>query len=128
MAKSKLNLHKAKFFCENCGAEVPQNAKFCSTCGKFFTFVRCPNCQYTGDAKIFTNGCPECGYAVKNKMGMSSGKSSGEASSAPSFFGNPFSEKSGNRSNSGDSSLPLWMYIATALVLIAVIFGVWSCL
>ncbi|MDY2923913.1 MAG: zinc ribbon domain-containing protein [Treponema sp.] len=26
---------KAKFFCENCGAEVPQNAKFCRNCGRF---------------------------------------------------------------------------------------------
>ena len=36
---------KAKYFCENCGSEVPAKAKFCPKCGKFFSSVRCPECS-----------------------------------------------------------------------------------
>jgi len=54
----------AKFFCENCGAEVPQNAKVCRHCGKFFSSVRCPVCGTTGSPSKFAKGCPNCGYAV----------------------------------------------------------------
>ena len=54
---------KAKFFCENCGAEVPQNAKFCRNCGRFFASVRCPSCGFIGIADSFSKGCPSCGYA-----------------------------------------------------------------
>ncbi len=54
----------AKFFCENCGAEVPQNARVCRHCGKFFSSVRCPVCGTTGGPNKFANGCPKCGYAV----------------------------------------------------------------
>ena len=49
---------KAKFFCENCGAEVPENAKVCKKCGKFFISVRCPGCGKTGNSKDFEKGCP----------------------------------------------------------------------
>ena len=35
---------QAKFFCENCGEEVAQNARFCNKCGRFFSAVRCPQC------------------------------------------------------------------------------------
>jgi len=55
---------KAKYFCENCGAEVSSNARFCPKCGKFFSSVRCPKCGFTGDVKTFINGCPQCGYAM----------------------------------------------------------------
>ena len=52
-----------KFFCENCGEEVKENAKICTHCGKFFTNIRCPKCFHQGDSKEFKNGCPECGYS-----------------------------------------------------------------
>lgn len=60
MAESK----KAKYFCENCGAEVSANARFCPNCGKFFAAVRCPRCSYTGTIKDFKFGCPKCHYAM----------------------------------------------------------------
>lgn len=118
---SKVNTHKALFYCESCGSEVPQNAKFCNTCGKFFTFVRCPKCQFTGDSKKFTNGCPKCGYALKKtdtRQGIGHKKSSGFT----------WNRSRNNKEGTEDSSLPVWIYIVTILALIAVVFGVYSCL
>lgn len=53
----------SKFYCENCGAEVRHNTKVCPKCGRFFSAVRCPKCAFTGDASLFRQGCPSCGYA-----------------------------------------------------------------
>ncbi len=88
----------SKFYCENCGAEVKPNAKFCSKCGKFFTYVRCPVCNYTGPASAFVHGCPNCGYAINKKKEK---------------------VKSVNKS---EGSLPLWIYIITFLILVCSIF------
>jgi len=125
---AKLNLRKAKFYCESCGSEVPQNARFCNTCGKFFTFVRCPKCQYSGESKQFTNGCPKCGYAVKPYRGSSS--SDKNKNDKGSFsFSSLFGSSKGNRNQSTeDSSLPVWIYIAVIIVLVAVVLGLYSCL
>lgn len=125
---AKLNLKKAKFYCESCGSEVPQNAKFCGTCGKFFTFVRCPNCQHTGDSKLFTNGCPNCGYAVKKNNNFSSAFDSNNNKKTGSIFSNIFSTKKDSTSKTEDSSLPIWIYLITVAALIAVVLGIYSCL
>ena len=125
---AKMNLKKAKFYCESCGSEVPQNAKFCGTCGKFFTFVRCPNCLFTGESKIFTNGCPKCGYAVKPDN-FGGGNSSGTNTKRFSFSDLFTSNNVNNRySKKDDSSLPVWIYIAVIAALIAVVLGFYSCI
>ena len=127
MAKN-ISLRKAKFFCENCGEEVPQNAKFCSKCGKFFSFVRCPKCFYTGDSKKFTTGCPKCGYAVKPYESMNGAKRGNNTNnfSLSSFLGS--SQSSHSKAKNYDSSLPIWIYVVTISVLVAVVFGLYSCL
>ncbi|MFP4364070.1 MAG: double zinc ribbon domain-containing protein [Spirochaetia bacterium] len=51
-----------KFYCENCGSEVPLNAKRCPSCSTNFDAVRCPSCGYEGDESAFEAGCPVCGY------------------------------------------------------------------
>lgn len=51
------------FFCEHCGSPVPQKAKQCPTCGRFFASVRCPSCGFTGSEELFSEGCPICGYS-----------------------------------------------------------------
>lgn len=58
---------KPRFFCEYCGSEVKQNDKLCSKCGKFFASVKCPSCGFSGESRIFRDGCPTCGYAVYEK-------------------------------------------------------------
>ncbi|GMO47734.1 MAG: zinc ribbon domain-containing protein [Treponemataceae bacterium] len=92
----------AKFFCEYCGAEVSSNAKICKKCGKFFLSVRCPECGKTGNAAIFANGCPGCGYAA--------GKERPAAKTAA------VSVKPGRK-----DPLPSWLYIlcAGALIVLA---------
>jgi hypothetical protein len=50
------------FFCENCKREVSSKDKICPYCGRFFTDVRCPRCNYSGAATKFHSGCPRCGY------------------------------------------------------------------
>ena len=59
------------FFCESCGAEVRAAEGRCPSCGAEFTGVRCPKCGKEGAARLFKNGCPDCGY----KPGGSAGKS-----------------------------------------------------
>jgi hypothetical protein len=52
------------FFCERCGAEVRKDARVCPRCGRFFSSVKCPKCEYVGEADDFSLGCPVCGYAL----------------------------------------------------------------
>ena len=75
----KAKKNKAKFFCEYCDTEVPQNAKFCPRCGHFFASVRCPACGKTGDHGEFTNGCPACGYAFSSQPSARKDDSSDES-------------------------------------------------
>lgn len=132
MKNKKTSSRKAKFFCENCGSEVPENAKVCKTCGKFFISVRCPKCGATGSHEEFLNGCPKCGYAVDGKNNEGKNLTSQEKKSG-------FNEKTGifkgfKKKNSfpaaekkGETSLPLWVYIVTSIAFLAVIFAVYSC-
>jgi predicted RNA-binding Zn-ribbon protein involved in translation (DUF1610 family) len=54
----------ARFFCENCGAEVKRNSKTCPHCGRSFADILCPACGFTGEARLFSAGCPVCGYTA----------------------------------------------------------------
>ena len=51
------------FYCEFCGVEVGKDARVCPRCGRFFSSVKCPKCDYVGKSDDFTSGCPVCGYA-----------------------------------------------------------------
>ncbi|MDR1785697.1 MAG: zinc ribbon domain-containing protein [Spirochaetaceae bacterium] len=88
---------RSKFFCEHCGAEVKQNAKVCTACGKFFTAVRCPECGQSGDAQDFAQGCPYCGYG---------GARRGAAAAT-----------TGTRASPGEA-LPLWAYALCAVAVL----------
>jgi predicted RNA-binding Zn-ribbon protein involved in translation (DUF1610 family) len=85
-----------RFFCEHCGAEVRQNDKVCSMCGRFFSSVKCPACGYSGDSTVFRDGCPVCGYAFTPE-------SKGHA--------NPKQKK-----KEGIDPLPWWVYLVTLLL------------
>lgn len=105
----------AKFFCENCGAEVPGNSKFCRQCGRFFASVRCPACGITGPNEKFRKGCPNCGYAVpavaadkrdireKHKISRKTRRN--------------FLNAIDSKNRVGDGTLPAWSYFAILLAL-----------
>ena len=50
------------FYCENCGRRVGPNARTCPHCGRFFSAVKCPVCNFSGEVSLFMAGCPSCGY------------------------------------------------------------------
>ena len=117
----------AKFFCENCGAEVPRNSRICKHCGRFFSSVRCPQCGLTGQADKFANGCPQCGYSFssqgKTKTIILREKKSVPAAKKKLY---PFVNKGKSRANKksnlqSDERLPIWIYFFTASVLAGVI-------
>lgn len=57
-----------KFYCQECGAQVPLEVENCPFCYSHFGSVLCPKCSYSGPAQKFYNGCPKCGYLKINKF------------------------------------------------------------
>jgi len=88
---------KPRFFCDNCGAEVPRDGKRCPNCGRYFASVRCPACGFTGEETLFREGCPVCGYSTTT--------------------GNNRGVKESEKASGG--GLPLWVYILTSAVFTA---------
>ena len=127
-SKKYMKNKKAKFFCENCGAEVPENARVCKKCGKFFISVRCPHCGKTGSSTDFKNGCPSCGYAFAGEQNRYGHTTQTLTISAikKHFFSNLKNATMTRAASSQfiyNDSLPAWIYIVTALIF----FGVISC-
>ena len=89
-----------RFFCENCNAEVPKNAKTCPQCGRQFASVRCPACEFTGEETLFRDGCPVCGYSSKTRP---------DSNLMPPDIKKPA------------GALPFWVYILTVSVFTAVL-------
>ena len=92
-----------KFFCENCGTEVPMDEKKCPQCGRYFASVRCPACGFIGDDDMFKGGCPICGYSsAANNTGTS---------------GSPGNFTEGKKLA---GALPIWVYFLTVAVFAAI--------
>ena len=119
--------NEAKFFCENCGSEVPRKSRFCPVCGKFFASVRCPKCGHTGASEDFRKGCPECGYAVNSNVSLAQNKDSDDLFENHNESKNKIIQNKSNKSGQ-DGSLPVWIYIISVLVLIILIICLYSCL
>ena len=120
---------EAKFFCENCGSEVPRKSRFCPVCGKFFASVRCPKCGHTGASEDFKKGCPECGYAVNSNVSLAQNKDSDDLFENHNESKNKIILNKSKSNKSGqDGSLPVWIYITSILVLIIWIICLYSCL
>lgn len=119
--------NEAKFFCENCGSEVPRKSRFCPVCGKFFASVRCPKCGHTGASEDFRKGCPECGYAVNSNVSLAQNKDSDDLFENHNESKNKIILNKSNKSGQ-DGSLPVWIYITSILVLIILIICLYSCL
>lgn len=125
---------KAKFFCENCGAEVLSKARFCPHCGKFFSAVRCPNCNYTGSVSEFRTGCPVCHYSDtgvalednKTGPGTSDGLKHKLSRKSKKRIDKAFEGYSKKKSVSTDT--PVWLLVVSILVLIAALVGIFTIL
>ena len=122
--------NEAKFFCENCGSEVPRKSRFCPVCGKFFASVRCPKCGHTGASEDFKKGCPECGYAVNSNVSLAQNKDSDDLFENHNESKNKMIQNKSKKTNKSgqDGSLPVWIYITSILVLIILIICLYSCL
>ena len=96
-----------RFFCDNCGAEVPRDSKNCPKCGRFFSSVRCPYCGFVGDEALFINGCPSCGYSPIAEDDEDKGEVKVKKKKA--------------REEYHMGSLPLWVYILTSAIFTAVL-------
>ncbi|MBQ2601557.1 MAG: zinc ribbon domain-containing protein [Treponema sp.] len=128
--------NKAKYFCENCGAEVLSKARFCPHCGKFFSAVRCPNCNYTGQVSDFKNGCPRCHYKTSDASSDSPEKSGYDTSDGLEHklsrksrrkIGRAFTEyRSKSAAISGDT--PIWLLVLSLVILIGAIVGIFAVL
>ena len=112
-----------RFFCDFCGTEVKRNDRICPNCGKFFAAVRCPSCGLTGQAALFVKGCPSCGYAV---LPGSEGEESSAAKKKPKKprARHHAAPESRLQAQAAGDPLPLWVYIAVACLLAAVLAGV----
>ena len=94
---------KPRFFCDNCGYEVSSDEKSCQNCGRFFSAVRCPSCNYSGPDEMFKGGCPMCGYSAPPS------KSKNTPVKKPSYSGKK------------QAHLPAWTYIVSIIVVLAII-------
>lgn len=118
---------QAKFFCENCGEEVAQNARFCKKCGRFFSAVRCPQCGKVGSSHAFVNGCPSCGYAEKPKSSKTKSASEEKKYEINQDKGHFFMHKPQyssspvTRQSKSSSSLPFWIYGITLLAFVVTV-------
>jgi Zn finger protein HypA/HybF involved in hydrogenase expression len=88
------------FYCDNCGTEVSQDEPFCPKCGRKFASIRCPACGFSGEEKLFDNGCPQCGYQV-----------------LPGKGGHRSSVRRGHKktayASTTEGALPAWVYFLT---------------
>ena len=117
-----------RFFCDFCGTEVKRNDRICPNCGKFFSAVRCPNCGLTGQVAMFVKGCPSCGYAVlpgtESASSPAAQKKQKKARKARPHGKSPRRGAAAKREAGGaGDSLPLWVYLAVACLLAAVVAG-----
>jgi uncharacterized membrane protein YvbJ len=102
---AKSGSRSPRFFCENCGTEVPRDKKNCPKCGRYFSSVRCPSCGFTGEEALFKDGCPVCGYSSKAAPAKKGGL---DLSESLRFA----------------QSLPPWVFILTAVGFFAMVFAI----
>jgi hypothetical protein len=70
---------KLRFFCEQCGTEVPRNTERCPACGRYFTAIQCPQCGFQGSESDFASGCPTCGYMRSSGQGPAAAQGGGRS-------------------------------------------------
>jgi uncharacterized membrane protein YvbJ len=98
----------ARFICEHCGAVVRRDSKSCPKCGRPFANILCPACGFEGEERLFSAGCPACGYTSGNP-GNATAKAAvpkQRKRPAPGFAA---------------GELPVWTYILGVLAFVGVL-------
>ncbi|WP_455383445.1 double zinc ribbon domain-containing protein [Salinispira pacifica] len=103
----------ARFYCENCRNEVRWDAKVCPHCGRFFSSVRCPSCEFIGESRLFVWGCPNCGYAGGESFITEGARDSGQIESYS------LEEVEGSARRKRERNLPAWLYPVAIAVLLS---------
>lgn len=98
-----------KFYCENCKKEVSAKDKICPRCGKFFSDVRCPKCNFTGKSELFFAGCPQCGYLNPALREVPAGAAGDIEILDPKAF------EVGRSASEKGKTLPPWFFFAVTL-------------
>jgi hypothetical protein len=112
------------FFCDKCGVEVPQDAKTCPGCGRSFSSVRCPACNFVGGADLFAVGCPVCGYSAGSaSQPQTKTVSTGEAQAVEAASALPLRQRL--RQWQQHASLPLWIYVVAIAALLMSAFSLY---
>ena len=112
------NEKSARFFCDSCDSEVVGDALFCPKCGKIFSSVRCPACNYSANHSAFMNGCPECGYAMHGTSVAQNVKLGKEKKKKERRFVSAYEKEP-----RPEDALPAWVYIFCIVLLGLVIVG-----
>jgi uncharacterized membrane protein YvbJ len=97
----------ARFFCENCGAEVRRDSKTCPRCGRSFASVLCPACGFKGEERLFAAGCPVCGYTA--------------AAPKPNVTRRQSEPGKGRPPQVAAGALPVWAYVLAVLAFAGVL-------
>ncbi|MDR3122434.1 MAG: zinc ribbon domain-containing protein [Treponema sp.] len=112
----------ARFFCENCGAEVKRDSKTCPHCGRSFANVLCPACGFSGEARLFAVGCPVCGHTAPSPMGVAPRPSDGPSLpvAGPVNAASKPGRGNGAFPRFAAGAPPAWAYLLAALALAGV--------
>ena len=120
MKKEEKGQRRIHFFCDKCGFEVEQDAKNCPGCGRSFSSVKCPACGFVGQAALFGEGCPVCGYsASKGEKSQSIQTKTVQSAQTVSKSAFALARGGGGSVKREHTELPLWIYIITGVALLA---------
>ena len=108
----------ARFFCDSCDTEVVGDALFCPKCGKIFSSVRCPACNYSANHSAFIRGCPQCGYAMHGTSVAKNIKLGKEKKKKQKRFVSQY-----QKSAPAEDALPAWVYGLCILLLVLVLIA-----
>jgi RNA polymerase subunit RPABC4/transcription elongation factor Spt4 len=113
--KSDQDENKIRFFCDKCGFEVEQDTKTCPGCGRSFSSVKCTVCEFVGEAELFVDGCPVCGFSPSSPQKTQNTQTVQAAQTVQKNQNAPFiSAKVLKRLH---YDLPVWIYAVTFLAL-----------
>ena len=113
-----------KFFCEFCGSLVRPSDKICPHCGCFVSQVRCPACQFQGEATLFYQGCPVCGFAAGKAGEQAAAASGGQRPAAKSGGPKPGYEIAyvlDDKPARSKSTIPAWVFALVVIEFLVVV-------